>query len=344
MIATGATAPHLRGDRSVAQLMALVLLALLPFALVHAWLYGPVLPLQLAVAAATAIGAEALGLRLRGGDPRDALRDRSVLVTAALLAAALPPFLPWWITALATAVAVLLGKHAFGGLGQNPFNPAMVGYATVLLAFPQQMTRWTLPATSLSQDWGTLAQTGLASVLGLADPGAIDGWTGATALEALHDGLAQRLTMNEIRALPAFGSFGGAGVEWLALAALLGGLALLQQRVIRWQVPLAVLAGLATAAAVGRAFDPGAHAGAVIHLFSGATMLGAFFIATDPVSGAASDRGRIVFGAGIGALTYLIRAFGVHPDGFAFAVLLMNLAVPLIDRHTVPRTHGRARA
>jgi Na+-translocating ferredoxin:NAD+ oxidoreductase subunit D len=341
--AAGAAAPHLRAERSVARVMELVLLALLPYALVHLWLYGPVLPLQLAVAVVAAGGAEALALRLRRRDPRAALRDRSVLVTAALLAAALPPFLPWWITALAAVVAVLLGKHAFGGLGQNPFNPAMVGYATVLLAFPLQMTRWTLPATALAQDWGTLARTGLATVLGRADPAAIDGWTGATALEALQSGLAQRLTMQEIRALPAFGGVGGAGVEWLALAALLGGLALLALRIVRWQVPLAVLAGMATAAAVARAFDPGAHAGAVLHLFSGATMLGAFFIATDPVSGAASDRGRVVFGAGIGVLTYLIRAHGVHADGFAFAVLLMNLAVPLIDRHSVPLPHGHAR-
>jgi electron transport complex protein RnfD len=342
--AGGAAAPHLSGGRSVAQVMGLVLLALLPFALVHAWLYGPVLPLQLAVAVVVAIGAEALALRLHGREPRHALRDRSVLVTAALLAASLPPFLPWWITALATAVAVLIGKHAFGGLGLNPFNPAMVGYATALLAFPQQMTRWTLPASAIEQDWGALARDGVVAVLGLADAGAIDGWTGATALEALQAGLAQRLTMQEIRALPAFGSVGGAGVEWLAVAALLGGLALLQLRIIRWQIPMAVLAGLVIAAAVGRAFDPGAHAGAMLNLFAGATLFGAFFIATDPVSGAASDRGRIVFGAGIGVLTYLIRAFGVHPDGFAFAVLLMNLAVPLIDRHTVPRVHGHARS
>lgn len=338
-----APAPHLSGGRSVARVMGLVLLALLPYALVHAWLYGPVLPLQLAVATAAALGAEALALRLRNRDPGTALRDRSVLVTAALLAAALPPFLPWWITVFATAIAVLLGKHAFGGLGQNPFNPAMVGYATALLAFPQEMTRWTLPVTASPLDWSALASTGFASVLGLANTAAIDGWTGATALEALHTGLAQRLTMPEIRALPAFGTFGGAGVEWLALAALLGGLALLLLQVIRWQVPVAVLAGLATAAALGRAFDPGAHAGVLLHLFAGSTMLGAFFIATDPVSGAASARGRLVFGAGIGVLTYLIRAFGVHPDGFAFAVLLMNLAVPLIDRHTLTQVHGRAR-
>lgn len=339
-----ASAPHLSGGRSVARVMGLVLLALLPYALVHVYLYGPVLPLQLAVAAAAAVGAEALALRLRKREPGTALRDRSVLVTAALLAAALPPFLPWWITLFAAAIAVLLGKHAFGGLGQNPFNPAMVGYATALLAFPQEMTRWTLPVTASPLDWSALAKTGLASVLGLADKSTIDGWTGATALEALHTGLAQRLTMAEIRGLPAFGTFGGTGVEWLALAALLGGLALLLLRVIRWQIPVAVLAGLATAAALGRAFDPGAHAGVLLHLFAGATMLGAFFIATDPVSGAASDRGRLIFGAGIGVLTYLIRAFGVHPDGFAFAVLLMNLAVPLIDRHTVPHAHGRARA
>jgi electron transport complex protein RnfD len=146
--------------------------------------------------------------------------------------------------------------------------------------------------------------------------------------------------MEEIFAGPAFGALGGAGGEWVNLAALAGGLYLLARRIVRWHIPLAMLAGLAIPAALAHALDPGAHAGATFHLASGATMLGAFFIATDPVSAATSDRGRLVFGAGVGLTTWIIRSWGGFPDGVAFAVLLMNLAVPLIDRYTVPRIYG----
>jgi electron transport complex protein RnfD len=170
-----------------------------------------------------------------------------------------------------------------------------------------------------------------------------DAVTGATALDALRTGLRQSYTMQEIVAGPAFGRLGDSGGEWLNLAALLGGLYLLLRRVIRWQIPVAMLAGLAVPAMVMHGIDPGAHAGAVFHITSGATMLGAFFIATDPVSAATSDRGRLCFGAGIGLLTWVIRSWGGYPDGVAFAVLLMNLTVPLLDRYTVPRIHGHPR-
>ena len=135
----------------------------------------------------------------------------------------------------------------------------------------------------------------------------------------------------------AFLAFGGTGS---ALAALVGGVYLLVRRIVRWHIPVAMLAGIAVPAALFHMFDPGAHASASFHLAAGATMLGAFFIATDPVSAATSDRGRLYFGAGIGALTWVIRSWGGYPDGVAFAVLLMNLAVPLLDRYTVPRIHG----
>jgi electron transport complex protein RnfD len=236
-----------------------------------------------------------------------------------LLALAVPPGLPWWLLAFGTAVAVLLAKHAYGGLGQNPFNPAMAGYAVLLVSFPLEMTQWPAPDAG----W--------------------DAITGATALDTLRTGLRESYTMQEIMAGPAFGRVGASGGEWVNLAALAGGLYLLARRVIRWHIPVAVLAGLAVPAALAHLFDPGAHAGAAFHLASGAAMLGAFFIATDPVSAATSDRGRLVFGAGIGLLTWIIRSWGGFPDGVAFAVLLMNLAVPLIDRYSVPRIHGEPR-
>jgi len=311
--------PHVVAGFTVPRVMFQVLAALLPVLAVQVYLFGPRPLLLVAVAAVAALACEALALRLRRRSMQPFLRDGSVLVTAALLALAVPPTLPPGHLVLGVACAVLLAKHAYGGLGQNPFNPAMVGYAVLLVSFPLEMTRWPAPG---------------------------DGWdamTGATALDALRTGLRQSYTMQEIMAGPAFGRVGAAGGEWINLAALAGGLYLLARGLVRWHIPVAVLAGIAGPAALFHTFDPGAHASASFHLASGATMLGAFFIATDPVSAATSDRGRLVYGAGIGLLTWVIRSWGGYPDGVAFAVLIMNLAVPLIDRCTVPRIHGHVR-
>jgi electron transport complex protein RnfD len=303
---------------SVPRVMFQVLAALLPVLAVQIHLFGPRPLLLVAVAAIVALGCEALALHLRHRAVRPCLRDGSVLVTAALVALAVPPTLPLWQLALGVAVAVLLAKHAYGGLGQNPFNPAMVGYAVLLVSFPLEMTRWPAPGG----DW--------------------DAMTGATALDTLRTGLRQSYTMQEIQAGPAFGHVGAAGGEWINLAALAGGLYLLARRIVRWHIPVAMLAGIAVPAGLFHMLDPGAHASAPFHLAAGATMLGAFFIATDPVSAATSDRGRLIFGAGIGLLTWIIRTWGGFPDGVAFAVLIMNLAVPLIDRYTVPRIYGHS--
>ena len=314
-----AAPPYAVAGFSVPRVMFQVLAALVPVAAVQVYLHGPGLLGLLAVAAITALACEAAALRLRHRTAGAFLRDGSVLVTAALLALAVPPTLPWWLVAFGTAIAVLIGKHAYGGLGQNPFNPAMVGYAVLLVSFPLEMTQWPAPG------------------------GGWDAMTGATALDALRTGLRQSYTMEEIFAGPAFGTVAASGAEWINLAALAGGGWLLLRGVIRWQIPAAVLAGIAVPATIAHGLDPGAYAGAAFHLGSGATMLGAFFIATDPVSAATSDRGRLVFGAGIGVLTWIIRSWGGFPDGVAFAVLVMNLAVPLIDRWTVPRIHGQPR-
>jgi electron transport complex protein RnfD len=311
--------PHVVAGFTVPRVMFQVLAALLPVLAVQVYLFGPRPLLLVAVAAVAALACEALALRLRRRSMQPCLRDGSVLVTAALLALAVPPTLPPGYLVLGVACAVLLAKHAYGGLGQNPFNPAMVGYAVLLVSFPLEMTRWPAPG----DDW--------------------DAMTGATALDALRTGLRQSYTMQEIMAGPAFGRVGAAGGEWINLAALAGGLYLLARGLVRWHIPVAVLAGIAVPAALFHTFDPGAHASASFHLASGATMLGAFFIATDPVSAATSDRGRLVYGAGIGLLTWIIRSWGGYPDGVAFAVLIMNLAVPLIDRCTVPRIHGHVR-
>ena len=338
-------APHVIAGFTVPRVMFQVLLALLPVSVAHVLVFGPGLLLQLAVACPTALACEAAALRWRGHAAGSFLRDGSVLVTAALLALCVTPLLPWWLTAAGVAAAVLLGKHAFGGLGQNAFNPAMVGYVALLVSCPAEMTRWPLPLVDGAHSWGALATLTVHSFY--AGTSAIvppwDAYTGATALDSLRTGLGQRYTMGEILSRPQFGALGGAGFQWINVAALAGGAFLLARGIVRWHIPVAFLGGLLLPAAVAHGLDPGANAGPLFHAFSGATMLGACFIATDPVSAATSDRGRLVYGLGIGLLVFLMRRWGVYPDGVAFAVLLMNAAVPLIDRYTVPRIHGHPR-
>lgn len=338
-------APHVIAGYSVPRVMFQVLLALVPLAVVQVVVLGPGLLLQVAVASVTALVCEALALRWRRRPSFPALRDGSVLVTAVLLACSVTPLLPWWLTVLGTAFAVLLGKHAFGGLGQNPFNPAMVGYAILLVSFPVEMTRWPVPLGVVDgQSWGELARLTLTPFYGGEVMPVWDGYTGATTLDSIRNGLEQRYTMGELLARSdVVGSLGARGFEWINVAALAGGLYLLARGIVRWHIPVAVLAGLLLPAFVAHALDPGAYIGPLTHAFAGATMLGAFFIATDPVSAATSDRGRLWYGAGIGLLVWVIRSWGGYPDGFAFAVLLMNVAVPLLDRYTVPRIYGRAR-
>ncbi|HEX7113558.1 MAG TPA: electron transport complex subunit RsxD [Steroidobacter sp.] len=339
-------APHVVAPRnSVARLMRQVLYALAPTVAVHVYLFGPGLLVQIALATITALAAEALALWLRGRPIKLFLFDGSALITAVLLALCLPPLAPWWLIVSGTAFAILLAKHLFGGLGANPFNPAMVGYAVLLVSFPVQLLRWLPPDvegfdhTSLS-----LAQT-LATILTGELPAELtwDAITSPTPLEAVRTGLAMGLTMGEAHAGAMFSHFGGRGWEWINLATLAGGLWLLAVRVIKWHIPVAMLTAILVCASVMSALDPGKYAGPLFHLTSGASLLGAFFIATDPISAATSDRGRLVYGAGIGVATYVIRTWGGYPDGVAFAVLLMNLAVPLIDRYTIPRIYGHAR-
>ena len=262
------------------------------------------------------------------------LRDGSALVTAVLLALALPPYSPWWLTLISTGSAIVFGKQLYGGLGQNPFNPAMIGYVVVLVSFPVEMTTWPVPHSV-----GVCA--GLQHILGIAS--LPDGWAQATALDVLK--VNKSLTVDELWANPAFGHFGGIGSEVVNLAFLAGGLFLLHKRLFSWHAPVGMLAALAVMSLLfwnGSGSD--SHGSPLFHLLSGATMLGAFFIVTDPVSGATSNQGRLIFGAGVGVLVYVIRAWGGYPDAVAFAVLLMNLAAPTIDYYTRPRTYGHRKA
>lgn len=324
--------------------MRIVLIALAPAVLMHLAFFGVGLAIQLALGIATALLAEAIALRLRGQPVRRFLSDGSALITAVLLALCLPPLAPWWLVVSGTAFAILLAKHLYGGLGSNPFNPAMVGYAVLLVSFPQHLTRWLAPDVGglMSVDM-TIMDTLHAIFVGtLPEHLRWDAVTSPTPLDAVRTGLKMGLTLQEAQTVPTFGALGGRGWECVNLAVFGGGVWLLAMKIIRWHIPVALLAGLAIPAVVMHAVDPGSYAGGLFQVTAGASMLGAFFIATDPVSAATSDRGKLVYGFGIGLIAYIIRTWGGYPDGIAFAVLLMNLAVPLIDRYTVPRIYGRA--
>lgn len=317
-------------DERLQQAMKLVLLATVPGMLVLFWLYGWGVLINLILAAATALGVEAAVLQLRKQPVKPTLSDGSALVSATLLALALPPYCPWWLTLSAVAFGLFFGKHLYGGVGKNPFNPAMLGFALVLVMFPQPMTHW--PASHGMDLFG-----GLQQVFGFSFSQTPDAWAQATALDSLR--INKSLTMDELFAEnPAFGRFGGRGVEWVNLAFLAGGVFLLQRRVFSWHAPVGMLASLFVISLLcwnGTGSD--SNGSPLFHLLTGASMLGAFFIVTEPISGAKSPTARLLFGAGAGLLTYLIRTWGGYPDGVAFAVLLMNLCVPALERFAASR-------
>jgi len=331
--------PHWHGGSSISVMMRKLILGLVPVIGVSAWFLGAGILLNLGFAIILCISLEYLTLKIRARPARQFLTDGSAIVTGTLLALALPPLVPWWVIATACLFAIVVAKHLYGGLGFNVFNPAMVGYVVVLIAFPQYLASWPLinpgiETASLSTVLDTFVNGTSPAIL------APDIFTGATPLDSVKIHLGQMRTIDEIHQLPGFGEIGGYGWIWINLAALTGGFWLLTAKVIRWHIPIAMLTGLAGLAFIFYALDSATHPSPIFELLSGGTMLGVFFIATDPVTAAASNRGRLIYGAGIGILCFSLRRWGSNPDGLAFAVLLMNMAVPLIDRFTVPRVYG----
>ena len=336
---THASSPHIAPSTSVSLLMRRVLYALIPGLAVLTALFGPGVLFNIALACLAALASEALMLAMRGRPLGLFLGDYSALVTAVLLAISLPPLAPWWLTVLGVSFAIVFAKHLYGGLGYNPFNPAMVGYVVLLVSFPREMTLWLPPAGLIEAPVGVLEA--LRGIFAGAEPGA--GWDAVSAATPLDDmktqlGLAR--TVGEITDGPGWGLLAGRGWEWVNLAFLAGGLWLIYKKVIDWRIPAGMLAALAVMAMVFWGVDPDRHPGPLFHLFSGGAMLGAFFIATDPVTAATTRRGRWIYGAGVGVLVYVIRSWGGYPDGIAFGVLLMNLSAPLIDYYTRPRAFG----
>lgn len=337
------SSPHVNDGGSVSVIMLKVLLALVPAVAAYALLFGPAILVSLTLASATALACEAAMLGLRRYPVKPFLLDGSAVVTAWLLALAMPPLAPWWLVVVGTAFAIVVAKQLYGGLGNNLFNPAMVGYAVMIVSFPAEMTQWQAPHALAGAHLDFLQQLHYMFAGTLPDGVKLDAVTMATPLDTLRTQLKLGHSVEAIRQMPIFGALGGKGSETVAWCYLAGGLLLWQQRVITWHIPAAFLAALALATGASHLYDPARFASPWFHLMSGGAMLGAFFIATDPVTGATTPRGKLIFGAGIGLITYVIRTFGNFPDGVAFAVLLMNICVPLIDAYTQPRVFGHPR-
>jgi len=304
---------------STNQVMRQVIYALVLGVAAQVVFFGFSVLVQIALAVITALAAEALVLRMRGMQIAPSLRDGSAVLTAVLLAIAIPSIAPWWIVVLGVLFAIVFGKQLFGGLGNNPFNPAMLGYAFLLVPYPLQMTQW---------------PSEFQGVLGIFEFSGVDVLTGATNLDYAK---TQLMLGESIGAL----TFESISQMWINLGFLLGGIYLLLRRIVFWHIPLSLVFGLVLMSGILYLIDPASFSSPVFHLINGATMLAAFFIATDPVSASTTPLGRLIYGFAIGVIIIVIRVFGGYPDAVAFAVLLMNITVPLIDYYTQPKVFGK---
>lgn len=328
-------------NRKVAQQMRLVIYALVPGILAMIWFFGWGILFNLVLVNSFALALEAIMLKIRGRPVAAFLSDYSAVVTGTLLALSLPAFAPWWLLLVATFFAIVIAKHLYGGLGYNPFNPAMVGYAVALVSFPVEMVSWFTPISN------SLAHLGFMESLHIVFSGAPssewDAMTMATPIESIKTGLILDKNISEIQQHSSFGLMAGMGWEWVSLAYFMGGLWLIYKKVISWHIPITLLATLAVITTVFWIIDTHQHASPLFHLLAGGTMLGAFFIATDPVSASTTPLGKICYAMGIAFFIYLIRVWGSgYPDGVAYSVLIMNISVPLIDYYTQPKVFGQS--
>jgi Na+-translocating ferredoxin:NAD+ oxidoreductase subunit D len=335
------SSPHSHQALSVQRIMQLVLLACIPGLLALTVFFGWGSFINIIWLSILAVGFEALVIKLRNRNIAFYLSDYSAVVTAVLLGLSLPPGAPWWLGLVGIFFAIVIAKHLYGGLGYNPFNPAMVGYVVLLISFPIEMTSWILPRSEFQVIPGSMDS--LASIFSLSKASTFDAFTGATALEEFKLERGALLIDEFWQDNPRFGRWSGLGWEWVNIGFLAGGMFLLYKKILTWHIPVSLLLSLALLSAAF--YDGGSsasHGSPFMHLLGGATMLGAFFIATDPVTASTTLRGKIIYGALIGILIYVIRIWGAYPEGMAFAILLGNFAAPLIDYYTQPRTYGHS--
>ncbi|MFW5753559.1 MAG: RnfABCDGE type electron transport complex subunit D [Marinilabiliaceae bacterium] len=317
--------PHIHGGDSVQKNMYGVVIALLPALAASIWFFGLGAIIVTLTAIVSCVLFEWLIQKyLMKTTP--SITDGSAAVTGLLLAFNLPTNIPLGLIIIGAAVAIGIGKMSFGGLGNNPFNPALVGRVFLLISFPVQMTRWPEPVESRFQY--------------------LDATTGATPLSVIKEGVASGESVPELmQEVPSYlnlfiGNMGGSAGEMAGLALILGGIYLLWKKIISWHIPVSIIGSVVIFTSILHMVDPSANAGPLFHILTGGLLLGAFFMATDYVSSPMSANGKLLYGTGIGILTVLIRVFGAYPEGVSFAILIMNGFTPLIDRYLKPKRFG----
>jgi Na+-translocating ferredoxin:NAD+ oxidoreductase subunit D len=323
---TVSLSPHIGTGQSVKKLMYGVVLSLVPAFLVSLYLFGLGALLVTFISIASCVGFEwaiqkyilKTGIRISDG---------SAMVTGLLLAFNLPSNLPWWMIVVGALFAIGVGKMTYGGLGNNPFNPALVGRVFLLISFPVQMTSWPLPVTSRLHY--------------------LDAATGATPLGLLKEAVRNGENVPEVmKQLPDhmqlfLGQMGGSLGEVSAIALILGFLWLLYKKIITWHIPVTVVATVFVFSGILWMIDPGKNASPVFHILTGGVMLGAIYMATDLVTSPMTKAGMILYAAGIGIITVIIRIYGAYPEGVSFAILIMNAFVPLINKYVKPTRFGK---
>lgn len=315
--------PHERADISVSRIMWTVVAALVPTTLAGVFFYGIRAAVVTLVAVAASVAVEHFIVRYMFRRETTTVTDGSAVVTGMLLAFNVPAGLPLWQIVIGAVVAIGVGKMAFGGIGNNPFNPALVGRAFMLISFPADMTAWPVPgAARMSMDLSAV--------------------TGATPLGVVKDaGEAGLSAVNLPSYMDLFlGNIGGCIGEASALAVIIGGLFLVWRGYIPWPVPLVFLGAIAVVTGVAWVVDPGVYIDPLYHILAGGAMLGAWFMVTDMTTTPMSLKGRLVFAGAAGVITALIRLFGGFPEGVSYSILIMNAFVPVIDRHLKPRKFG----
>jgi electron transport complex protein RnfD len=314
--------PFTGSTSNIGSVMRQVLYALIPGVLVMCYFYGWGVLINIVLAVIIALSFEILSLWLRKRPIKPFFADYSAIVTACLFALSIPPLAPWWILMVGLFFAIVIAKHLYGGLGYNPFNPAMVGFAVLIVSFPLEMTQWIRP--EFTNGYIPSLVDSLRIVFsGFETLYSIDQWdaiTMATPLDDMKIELKSGHYFSEIIQINGYGLVSGKAWELVSLAYLVGGLWLLYKGIINWRIPVSLLSALTIVAIFFSWLEPDIHQSSLFHLFSGATMLGAFFIATDPVSASTTPRGQLFYGASIGFFIYVIRTWGNYPDAVAFSV------------------------
>jgi len=321
--------PHLHTENSVKKIMFWVIAALIPAFLVSLAYFGIGALIVTITAVLSAVFFEWI-IQKYLLKVKPTISDGSAIITGVLLAFNVPSNLPLWMVILGSLVAIGIAKMSFGGLGNNIFNPALVGRVFLLISFPVEMTLWPTPGGQNLTSY-------------------TDAVTGATPLGVIKEGVKNGASISELMAqIPTYwdmflGNVGGSLGEMSALAILLGGIFLMWKKIINWEIPVSIIATVLIFSGILHFFDPERYADPLFHLLTGGLMLGAFFMATDMVTSPMTPKGMVIFGVGIGILVIIIRVWGAYPEGMSFAILIMNAFVPLINKYAKPKLYGEVK-